>query len=438
MSADPRATLAAGPMGRPQVLIVALCIALNALDGFDVLAISFASPGIAADWGIDRSVLGIVLSMELIGMALGSVLMGQLADRIGRRPTILGCLVVMAAGMFLAAGADDVMSLSAVRLITGLGIGGMIASTSALVAEFSSDRRRGMCAVLNIAGYSAGALVGGLIASVLLAKTGSWRSVFVFGGIATALLLPLVYLRLPESIESLIARRRSNALEQVNHTLARLGLAPVGALPPPAVRAPKASFAALFSGGFAPLTVLLTIAYFAQIMSFYYIVKWIPKIVVDLGYEPASAGGVLVCANIGGLAGAVSLGLLSGRLNLLPTVIGAMLMAFVGITLFGMGHRDLVQLSLFAALAGFFTNAGVVGMYPIFAQVFPAALRAGGTGFAIGVGRGGSALGPIVAGALFAHGSSLLLVSAVMGAGTLVAAAMLVLLPWAQSLRRSS
>ncbi len=435
---DPREIIARGPMRVAQVWIVALCVGLNSLDGFDVLAISFAAPGIAADWGIDRAMLGIVLSMELIGMAVGSVFIGQVADRIGRRPTILGCLVLMSAGMFLAAGASGVTSLSVTRLLTGLGIGGMLASTSALVAEFSSDRRRALNVMLNIAGYSMGAIIGGSIASLLLAQTGSWRSVFVFGGIATAAFIPWTLLRLPESIDFQITRRGKGALYGINRTLARLGLTPIDALPPLPAKAAKTGFVALFSPGYAPLTALLTVAYFAQIISFYYVVKWIPKIVVDLGFAPSQGGDVLVCATVGGLIGAVVLGLLSGRIAHRATVIGAMLAAFAMISFFGMGHRDLTTLSLIAGLTGFFTNAGVVGMYPIFAQVFPASMRAGGTGFAIGVGRGGSALGPILAGALFAKGSSLLVVSAIMGAGTLIAATMLLLLPWASAVSRDA
>src|SRR5436189_1915179 len=104
---DPRAIVAREPMGRAQIIAVAICIALVALDGFDVLSISFASPGIAADWHIDRAVLGIVLSMELIGMSAGSIFIGSLADRIGRRPATLGCLVVMSIGMWLTTTAHD-------------------------------------------------------------------------------------------------------------------------------------------------------------------------------------------------------------------------------------------------------------------------------------------------------------------------------------------
>ncbi len=428
MTQDPRAAIAAEPMRAAQIVVIVLCIALNALDGFDVLAISFAAPGIAQEWGIDKATLGLLLSMELFGMAVGSVLIGNVADRIGRRPTILGCLVVMAIGMFAAWGARDLQWLSAARLFTGLGIGGMLSSTSAMVAEFSNDRRRGLNVSLNIAGYSTGAILGGLVASALLAATGDWRSVFLFGAIATAVALPLAFFLLPESIDSLIARRRPDAVARVNATLARLARPAIAQLPPPAQRE-KPSLLTLFSPRYAGVTVLLTIAYFAQIMFFYYVQKWIPKIVVDMGFDQASAGRVLVMANIGNLAGAVAIGLAAQRFALRPLVIAAMLAGVGAIAVFGLGFHDLVKLSAAAAVAAFFINAGVVGMYPILAQAYPAALRASGTGFVIGIGRGGSAVGPLVAGALFAGGSGLMTVSLVMGVGGLIAATMLALLP---------
>lgn len=428
MTDDPRTALDAAPMHRMQIIVVALCIALNALDGFDVLAISFAAPGIATEWGIDRATLGIVLSMELFGMAAGSVLIGNLADRIGRRPTILACLVVMATGMFVAALSTSVVMLSVTRFVTGLGIGGMLSSTSAMVAEFSNAKRRSLNVVLNIAGYSTGAILGGLVASALL-ENSDWRAVFVFGGIMTSIALPLAWFLLPESIESLIARRPANALAGVNATLARIGRAAIATLPPAPEKAEKPSIATLFSRDYASVTIPLTIAYFAQIMLFYYVVKWIPKIVVDMGFTAADAGRVLVAANVGNLAGAVLIGLATQRFKLRPLIVGAMLAGFAGIGMFGLGFQSLLHLSLAAAAAAFFINAGVVGMYPILARAYPAALRASGTGFVIGVGRGGSAVGPVIAGALFTAGSSLLVVSLAMGVGGLIAAAMLTILP---------
>ncbi|ACT60245.1 MFS transporter [Hirschia baltica] len=422
---DPRIEIANRPMSRLQIFVIFLCIALNAMDGFDVLAISFAAPGIADEWGINKTVLGIVLSMELIGMAIGSIVLGNIADKLGRRPVILVCLLMMAIGMFLSAAANSVLFLSIVRLVTGFGIGGMLSSTSAMVAEYSNEKRRSLATILNIAGYAMGAIIGGVIATKLLAISGDWRSVFIFGGAVTAVLLPVVALFLPESIHSQLARRPPNTLAKINKTLVRMKWKPVEDLVEPDPRIDRPSILALFSKRYIVVTCTLTVAYFAQIMAFYFIQKWTPKIVVDLGFDPASAGQVLVFANVGSLTGAIVLGLISSKVNLKFAVIVSMISAFVCFGLFGMGHSSLMGLSIFAAATVCFTNAGVVGMYPILAQSFPASLRASGTGFVIGLGRGGAALGPIIAGSLFQAGNSLQVVSLVMGSGALLAALMI-------------
>ncbi|MFC6632549.1 MFS transporter [Microbulbifer taiwanensis] len=426
-TADPRELIAESPMSRLQIVAVTLCVLLTALDGFDVLAISFAAPGIAGDWGIDRAALGVVLSMELIGMALGSLLLGNLADRMGRRRAIIGCLVLMSGGMYLAAIAGDVVTLSAIRMLTGIGIGGMLAATNAMAAEFSNRRRRHLAVTLMASGYPLGAIAGGTIASMLLAHF-DWRSVFLFGALATALFLPLVWLWLPESVDYLVQKRPARALEKVNAVLVRMGRDRVAALPAVSKLQAGSGFRELLSPALMRSTLLLTLAYFAHIMTFYFMLKWIPKIVVDMGFAASAAGGVLVWANVGGAAGALALSLLTQRFDVRALVIGALLLAFATVTLFGFSPADLQQLSLLAALAGFFTNSAIVGLYAILAQSFPARVRAGGTGLVIGIGRGGAALGPIVAGLLFAGGQSLPLVALVMASGALLAAAALLLL----------
>jgi benzoate transport len=424
---DPRAIIAREPMGRAQLIAIAICIALTALDGFDVLSISFASPGIAAEWHIDRAMLGIVLSMELIGMCAGSVFVGGLADRIGRRPVTLLCLLVMATGMALATTAHDVTTLSAFRLFTGIGIGGMLAAGNAMAAEFANGRRRNLAVALMACGYPLGAIVGGSIASRLLV-TYSWHSVFAVGAIASAMFIPVVWFLMPETIAYLAHRRPANALERINAVLRRLGHATVRALPAPSADEPRARLTELFTPALARTTVLLTLAYFAHLMTFYFILKWIPKIVVDMGFAPSTAGGVLVWANVGGLIGALALSGLTQRVGVRPLVIVAMLLAAVMVTVFGQGQADLAHLSLVAGIAGMCTNAAIVGLYAIVAQSYPTAVRAGGTGFIIGVGRGGAALGPIIAGFLFARGSGLPTVATVMALGSLLAAGAIVAL----------
>ena len=415
------------PMSRLQIAAVATTVGLNGLDGFDVLAISFASPGIASDWGIDRAALGFVLSMELIGMAIGSILLGNLADRIGRRPIMLACLVVMTLGMFMATTAQDVTTLSIWRVLTGLGIGGMLAATNAVAAEFSNARRRSLCLALMVIGYPIGAVIGGAIAAQLL-DGGHWRVVFEFGAMVTALFIPLVWFFVPESVDYLAKKQPENAFAQINKTLARMGHTALESLPKIDAQRAKASIAALFTPGLIVTTLLVTTAYFGHITTFYFILKWTPKIVADMGFAPGLAAGVLVWANVGGAMGGAIFGLLTLRYGLKPLTMAALLLSVIMVAAFGRGPNDLSQLALMAGAAGFFTEAGIVGLYSVLARVFPTHLRASGTGFAIGVGRGGAALAPILAGLLFQAGYGLQAVAVVMGSGSLIAAGALLFL----------
>jgi benzoate transport len=417
---NPRALLEQGSMRRAQVTGVAVCVMLNALDGFDVLSIGFASPGIANDWKIERAALGVVLSMELIGMAFGSVIIGNLADRFGRRPTILSCLLVMAVGMMLAATASNMTTLSAYRFFTGLGIGGMLACTNAMVAELCSARRRALGVAIMAAGYPMGAVLGGLMSGWLL-RTVSWHGIFVFGGLWTAAMLPLVWFLLPESVDWLTAKRPPDALVRLNKVLAKFGRTPIAALAPQ-VAQPGTSLATLFAPGLRATTLLMTSAYFGHVMTFYFVLKWTPKIVADMGFAPATAGNVLVWASFGGALGALSLSALTIWFDVRKLVLVGLFASAAAVTLFGTSGPDLAQLSIYAGLAGFCTNAVIVGLYAIVAQSYPANVRAGGTGFVIGIGRGGAALGPIVAGLLFAAGLSLFQVAALIACGSLIAA----------------
>ena len=414
-------------MRRLQVVAVALCVALNALDGFDVLAISFAAPGIAQEWGISRAELGIVLAMELVGMAAGSIVLGSSADRFGRRPIVLACLLVMSLGMYVASLAASVGVLLAVRFVTGLGIGGMLATINAMVAEFSNAPRRSFNVAVMATGYPLGIVVGGSVASALLAHF-DWRSVFVLGALMSAALIPLVWFYLPESIAYLAQRRGPGALGKINLILARLGHSPLRDLPQTPTGSGQTGWRDLFSPALARITMLLTAAYLTHIMTFYFILKWVPKLVVDMGFSPSSAGGVLVWANVGGALGSILLGWLTHRFQVRVLIMAALAGSVVMINIFGQGQDSLAGLSLVAAVAGFFTNSAVVGLYALFAQTFPTHLRASGTGFVIGVGRAGAVVGPIIAGFLFEGGFELSVVAFVMALGSLIALGFLLLL----------
>lgn len=419
MKNDPRMILADSPMSAMQIIAVALCILLNALDGFDVLSISFAAPGISSEWGIDRAALGVVLSMELIGMGLGSITLGNFADKFGRRPTVLGSLIVMALGMLAAGRAGSIVDLSVYRFLTGLGIGGMLASASAMTAEFSNARYRNMAVILFAGGYAVGAVVGGAVASGLL-KAFDWRAVFYFGSIATAVFAIFIYFLLPESISFLVHKRPKGALEKINRILTRMKHEQISEMPPMEKEAPSTGLRKLFSSDLRRPTLLLTLAYFCHIMTFYFFVKWIPKIVVDLGFAASAAGGVLVWANVGGTLGSVLIGMLSHRYSVRALLMTVLVGSSISVGIFGRGPEEIFQLSMLAGVAGFFLHAAIVCLYAMLAQAFPTEARASGTGFVIGVGRGGAVLGPIAAGLLFSSGYGLQSVAIMMGSGCLI------------------
>lgn len=424
---DPKSIIDHGDMSAAQWLAVIVIVGLNAMDGFDVLSISFASPGIARDWGVDKALLGWILSMELVGMGLGSVLLGGVADKIGRRPTILGCLIAMTAGMFGAAHADGVPTLLVWRLLTGLGIGGMLAAINAAAAELSSQRWRSLAMALMVIGYPLGGVTGGLIVQRLLAD-GSWHDVFTFGAWATAAFIPIVWYLVPESVAFLDRQRKPGALQAINRILTRYRHEPMTALVPATAESARRSVMDIFRPGLIATTILMTLAYFAHIIGFYFVIKWVPKLVVDLGFEPKAAAGVLTWANVGGATGVVLFGLIATRVSLKALTIATLLGASAMIVWFGRGSTDLAALTRTVAIAGLFLNSAIAGSYLLFAKVFPTHVRATGTGFAIGVGRGGAVLGPVIAGYLFQAGLGLQAVAMMMAIGPLLAAAALLAL----------
>ena len=426
-STDPRSTLSNAPMSMLQIIAVAITVGLNALDGLDVLSSAFASPGISAEWHVAPKVLGVILSMDLIGMAIGSIFLGGVADKLGRRPTILGCLVVMTAGMFMATRAHSVVALSLWRVLTGFGIGGILASTNAVAAEFANARRKNLCVSIMAIGYPIGGMLGGLAVQHLL-KSYDWRSVFYFGAAMTALFIPLVAVLVPESVHWLARKQPDGALQKINRALVRMGHTPVPALPVIPEGARRRSVADIFGPTLIATTLIVSFAYFFHVMTFYYVLKWVPKIVVNMGF-PASAGTQVVAwGTLGGACGGATLGLLGLRFGMKPLTIIVMLLSAAALIVFGNTPPDLERLSWACAAAVFCTNAAIVGMYSIFAQAFPTHVRAFGTGVAVGIGRGGSVLAPMLAGYLFQEGYSLSVVSTTMSVAALIAAGVLSLL----------
>jgi MFS transporter, AAHS family, vanillate permease len=428
---DPRDILLKSPMTAMQVVIIALTVGLNGLDGFDVLAISYASPGIRAEWGIAQDILGFVLVAELFGMALGSIFLGGVADKIGRRPLMLGSLVVMAGGMYavtLTGAPQALWVLGTLRVLTGLGIGGMLATINAVAAEFANAKRKHLSVSIMSIGYPAVGAVGGLVASWLL-RDHNWRWVFYFGCAITVTFIPLVYFLIPESVHWLARKQPAGALERINRAMTQIGQPTVAALPHITDEMRKRSVTDIFRPGLLGTTIVVALAYFFHITTFYYILKWVPDILVNTMHFPASsAGGVLTMYMAGGATGGIVFGLLTIRFGIKPLTIATLVLSTVMVAVFGQTGADLGQLGMICFVAGFCTNAGIVGLYAIFAHAYPTHVRATGTGFAIGFGRFGSMIGPSVAGFLLKGGFGVPSTSIVMAVGSLIAAGVLTFL----------
>lgn len=421
---DPRQVINESAMTRLQIMVVAITVLLNALDGFDVMAISFASSGIRAEWGINQAQLGFVLAAELVGMGIGSILLGGVADSIGRRQTIMGCLMAMTLGMYMVTTTNSLGVLAFWRVFTGVGIGGILAAINATAAEFSSARRRHLCVSIMAIGYPLGGIFGGQAVAYLLTIY-DWRSVFYFGAIVTAAMIPVCYFLVPESVFWLTRKQPEGALDKVNATLKKLGHQAVSALPVVSSEDKKKNSADVFGKTLLLTTVVVSTAYFMHILTFYFILKWVPDLVVEMGFAPSSAARVLMWASIGGATGGAIFGILTTKFDLKKLTIGAMVLGAASTAIFGQTKPDLAYLSGIVCITGIFTNGAIVGMYALFAQVFPTHARAFGTGFAVGFGRGGAVLAPIVAGFLLQGGLKLPVLAPIMALGSLTAAIIL-------------
>jgi benzoate transport len=432
MATDPRMIIDDNPMSVRQWVVVALMVALNALDGFDVLSSAFAAPGISREWGVSRDALGVVLSAELVGMGFGSLLLGGVADRLGRKPAMLACLVVMAVGMYLASTAGDVTPLTAWRFLTGLGIGGMLASINAVTAESSSRKGRSVAMALMVIGYPLGAVIGGVVSSEWLLVDFGWRAVFLFGAIVTAAMIPLVLLLVPETPAYLVVVRPARALERINKSLAVLRQPGIEAMPPVAEQASKPKITDILSKPrLRKVTLLLAFAYMFHTITFYYILKWSPQIVADFGYPPAQAATVLTWANVGGAIGGGLFGFLLHKWGIKRPTIVLLLLGSIAVAAFGIAKDSLEGWRIATFVTGFCTNAAIVGFYSAFARGFPVHARATGTGLVLGIGRIGAAGSPILAGLLFTSlgDDQLLTVSIIMALGSVLAAMLLFFLP---------
>ncbi|MFI6927086.1 MFS transporter [Nonomuraea spiralis] len=422
--AELRARVDGSPMSRAQWSAVAVCVLLNVVDGFDIMVMSFTAAAVSQEWSLSSSQLGLLLSAGLAGMAAGSLLLAPLADRVGRRTLILACLVLAAAGMLGSALSRDAVQLGLLRVLTGLGTGGILAAGNVITAEYANSRWRGLAVSLNVTGYAVGAGAGGVLAAALQGGTG-WRSVFAFGGVATALLVGAVLWRLPESLDFLLTRRPPHALDRLNGLLRAMGQPRLESLPgAPARRASRIRL--LLTPRLRRTTLLIWTGFLVAMSTFYFVSSWTPKLLVEAGLTAGQGIVWGVALNLGGVAGTLLLGLLAARFGIRRLLMVYTLAAAVPLAAF-IPAVPLYGLSLaLGVLIGVFVNGCVAALYTLALSAYPPEVRATGLGWGVGAGRIGSLASPLLAGGLLDAGWDVarlyLAVAAVFTAGGLLAA----------------
>ncbi|MDO5494005.1 MAG: MFS transporter [Nesterenkonia sp.] len=419
-----RGRIDARPMNRFQWFVIGLATVLMGLDGYDVQAMAFTANAVTQDFGLTGSQLGLLLSGGLIGMALGAVFVGPFADRFGRRPLLLTAIAVNGLGLFLSATATTMPELMVWRVVTGLGVGGILVSGTVLVSEYSNARFRGLALSIYAAGYPVGATLGGL-AAVPLISTFGWQAVFLLGAAVTVVSVVVVALAMPESLDFLEAQAlrtgSARTLRRAERILARLGLeeevragdVAAGTDAVPGNGDPEAEGRGRQSGGgfgalLAPTrrrsTLMLWAMFFFVMFGFYFANTWTPQLLTEVGFSPEEGifGGVMLTT--GGIVGAVLYGVFAARWDVRRVLAVFALLSAVMFVVFISSTGVLGVALITGVLLGMIINGCISGLYTIAPMTYAPHLRSTGVGVALGVGRTGAIVAPIVVGALLDAG----------------------------------
>jgi len=389
---------AVGPL---QIRVFALCMICLVMDGFDVQAMGYVAPAVLRDFGVGGPSLGPVFAAANVGVLIGSLLFSMLADRIGRRPVIIGATLWFSALTIATGFAQNVEQLLWLRLISGLGLGCIIPNATALVGEFSPKRSRVTLTMGITVGFTAGAAVGGFVALWLIPLFG-WRSVFFVGGAVPLVVSLLMFWSLPESLQFLAVRR--TRLDVLAHWLKKLD---------PSIQVgPSTEYVSnerarsgvplkhLFSEGRSTVTLLLWVVYFMNLLILYSLSNWIPTVFTGMGYSQNAALLAGTLLQVGGTLGAYGLAWAIARKGFLPVLVVTFFLATISVALIGQPGLGFATVSLIVFVAGWCIVGGQPGLNTLAANYYPTAARSTGVGAALGVGRLGAILGPYAGGVL--------------------------------------
>lgn len=385
-------------VGAFQIRILILCALAAMLDGFAAQMIGYIAPSLAHDMHLAPGVLSRVFAVSLIGLMLGALFFGPIADRFGRRQVIVTCTFLFGLFTLATAFAHSVNSLIALRFLAGLGFGGVMPNTIALTAEYSPQRRRGTMITIMFCGFPIGATIVGFAAVPILPAYG-WRGVFVLAGVMPLLLVPVLALLLPESIRHLVIHGKENS--RIRDLLARVNPALVFPSDSNFVvheeRAAGLPVLHLFRQGRALATILIWIAFFVSLLDIYLLSSWLPTVFHNAGITLSLAVVATAVFQGGGVVASLILGIFIDRFGAFRTVAIIYFLGAVSVALLGHSHSI-----GFILLAAFFAGAGIVGGQTgtnvLAAMLYPTYIRSTGVGWGLGIGRIGSILGPIFGG----------------------------------------
>ncbi|HET8696592.1 MAG TPA: MFS transporter [Gammaproteobacteria bacterium] len=416
-----------------------LCAGVLFADGFDVQGITYVAPAISQEWGLARGAFGPTFSAGLLGVLLGAIFIAPLADRIGRRRVVIGACVAFGLCTLATLLAGSLSTLLPIRLVTGLGLGAAIPNAIALASEYAPKRWRATTVMFVASGLSVGSVVAGVAASRLIPTVG-WHGIFVIGGVLPLLLAAALGRWLPESLRFLAALPAREA--DARRLLAVLTGAPVpedARVTTGDAAAGKATVVDLFKEQRARSTVLLWIAFFMSLLNVYLTVNWLPTSLNASGFSLSDAALLTSIYHSGGVAGIYVLGLAMDRVGAKPILIAAFVLAAAGFYTFA----TVPGLSVGAMTAVLIaTGFGVVGaqggINTITSMIYPVAMRSTGLGWALGVGRVGSIVGPTIGGMVLASAADPRSAYLVCIVPALVGAVCVALLRWRSAVPRAA